>query len=144
VALPSSTTRAQDPSAPFNSSTLTGRGITLCPGRPGREGIGPRRRRATLQRDLPGIERRGLLGGKRRGRWPVVWRHLPAKSFGATLHAIQRHGRRAEAVLILLVAVSQAWPRKNHTGLWYSVRDISADRIRRVLSFAELAGASAA
>jgi hypothetical protein len=27
---------------------------------------------------------------------------------------------------------------------WYSVRDIPSDRIRRVLSFAELAGACAA
>jgi hypothetical protein len=70
--------------------------------------------------------------------------HVPAQSFGATLHTIKRHGGRAEAVLILLVDVPRAWLRKNRKGLWYSVRDIPADRIRRVLSFAELAGASAA
>jgi hypothetical protein len=44
----------------------------------------------------------------------------------------------------LQVDVPRAWLRRNCKGLWYSVRDIPADRIRRVLSFAELAGASAA
>ena len=67
-----------------------------------------------------------------------------AKSFWATLHTIKRHGGRAEAVLILLVDVPRAWLRKNRKGLWYSTQDVPPDRIRRVLSFAELAGASAA
>jgi hypothetical protein len=47
-------------------------------------------------------------------------------------------------VIILLVDVPRAWLRKGRKGLWYSARDIPADRIRRVLSFAELAGACAA
>jgi len=97
-----------------------------------------------LLRNLPGIERRGLLCCKSQGRLPVVWLHTPAKSFWATLHTLRRHGDRAEAVLILLVDVPRAWLRKNRKGLWYSIRDIAPDRIRRVLSFAELAGASAA
>ena len=101
-------------------------------------------RHATLVRNLPGIEGPGLLCSKSEGRPPVVWLHTPAKSFWATLHTIKRHGGRAEAVLILLVDVPLAWLRKNRKGLWYSVRDVPADRIRRVLSFAELAGASAA
>jgi hypothetical protein len=101
-------------------------------------------RHATLLRNLPGIERRGLLCGKSQGRLPVVWLHTAAMSFWATLHTIQRHGGRAEAVLILLVDVPRAWLRKNRKGLWYSVEDIPLNRIRRVLSFAELAGASAA
>ena len=71
-------------------------------------------------------------------------RESPAKSFWATLHTLRRHGGRAEAVVILLVDVPRAWLRRNRKGLWYSVRDVPADRIRRVLSFAELAGASAA
>jgi len=101
-------------------------------------------RHATLIWNLPGIERRGLLCSKSRGRRPVVWLHSAGKSFWATPHTIRRHGGRAEAVVILLVDVPRAWLRRNRKGLWYSVRDISADRIRRVLSFAELAGASAA
>jgi hypothetical protein len=38
---------------------------------------------------------------------------VPAKSFGATLHSIQRHGGRAEAVLILRVDVLRTWLWKN-------------------------------
>jgi hypothetical protein len=101
-------------------------------------------RHATPLRNLPGIERRGLLCSKSKGRLAVVWLHTPAKSFWATLHTIKRHGGRAEAVLILLVDVPRAWLRKNRKGLWYCTRDVSPDRIRRVLSFAELAGACAA
>ena len=101
-------------------------------------------RHATLVRNLPGIERRGLLCKKSKDRLAVVWLHTPAKSFWATLHTIKRHGGRAEAVVILLVDVPRPWLRKNRKGLWYCTRDISPDRIRRVLSFAELAGASAA
>jgi hypothetical protein len=101
-------------------------------------------RHATLLRNLPSIERRGLLCSKSRGRLPVIWLHTPAKSFWATLHTVKRHGGRAEAVIILLVDVPRAWLRRNRAGLWYSVRNVPPDRIRRVLSFAELAGASAA
>jgi hypothetical protein len=42
------------------------------------------------------------------------------------------------------VDVPRAWLRKSRKGLWYSVHNVPADRIRRVLSFAELAGAAAA
>jgi hypothetical protein len=101
-------------------------------------------RHATLIRNLPGIERRGLLCSKSQGRRPVVWLHTPAKSFWATLHTVKRHGGRAEAVIIMVVDVPRVWLRKSRKGLWYSVRDIPPDRIRRVLSFAELAGASVA
>jgi hypothetical protein len=101
-------------------------------------------RHATLLRNLPSIERRGLLCCKSRGRLPVVWLHTPGKSTWALLHTIRRHGGRAEAVITLLVDVPRAWLRKSRAGLWYSVRDVPPDRIRRVLSFAELAGASAA
>jgi hypothetical protein len=101
-------------------------------------------RHATLIRNVPGIERRGLLCGKSQGKKPVVWLHTPAKSPWAILHTLRRHGGRAEAVVILLVDVPRAWLRKSRKGLWYSTRDVPADRIRRVLSFAELAGACAA
>ena len=101
-------------------------------------------RHATPRKNLPGIKRAGLLTAKSRGRLPVVWLHTPAKSFWATLHTIKRHGGRAEAVLILLVYMPRAWLRKNRKGLWYCTHDIPPDRIRRVLSFAELAGACAA
>jgi hypothetical protein len=60
------------------------------------------------------------------------------------LHTVRRHGGRVEAVAILLVDIPRAWLRRNRKGLWYCTHDIPADRIRRVPSFAELAGASAA
>ena len=101
-------------------------------------------RHATPARNLNSILRLGLLCSHSKGKLPVVWLHTPAKSFWATLHTLRRHGGRAEAVIILLVDVPRAWLRKSRKGLWYSVCDIPADRIRRVLSFAELAGASAA
>ena len=101
-------------------------------------------RHATPIRNLPGIERRGLLCSKSKGKLAVVWLHTPAKSFWATLHTVKRHAGRAEAVILLLVNVPRAWLRRSRAGLWYSVRDIPPDRIRRVVSFAELAGASAA
>ena len=46
--------------------------------------------------------------------------------------------------MILLMDVPRAWLRKSRKGLWLCTHDIAPDRIRRVLSFAELAGASAA
>jgi hypothetical protein len=101
-------------------------------------------RHATLIRNLPGIERRGLLCRKSRGKRLVVWLHSAGKSFWAALHTVRRHGGRAEAVIILLVDVPRAWLRKSRKGLWYSCHDIAPDRIRGVLSFAELTGASAA
>jgi hypothetical protein len=87
---------------------------------------------------------RGLLCSKSQGKKAIVWLHTPAKSFWAALQTVRRHGGRVEAVVILLVDVPRAWLRKSRQGLWYSVNGIPADRIRRVLSFAELAGASAA
>jgi hypothetical protein len=57
---------------------------------------------------------------------------------------VLRHGGRIESTVVLEIDVPLAWLRRNRKGLWYSVHDIPADLIRRVLSFAELAGASAA
>jgi hypothetical protein len=97
-----------------------------------------------LAAPIPHAPFRGRLCSTSKGRLPVVWLHTPAKSFWATLHTLRRHGGRAEAVIILLVDVPRHWLRKIRKGLCYSARDIPPDRTRRVLSFAELAGASAA
>ena len=86
-------------------------------------------RHATLIRNLPGIERRGLLTRKSQGKRPVVWLHTAAKSFWAALHTVRRHGGPVEAVVILEVNVPRAWLRKSRKGLWYCPRDIPADAI---------------
>jgi hypothetical protein len=101
-------------------------------------------RHATLARHINAILQRGLLCSKSKGRLPVVWLHAAAKSYWAALHTVKRHGGRVEAVVVLLMDVPRAWLRKSRKGLWYSVRDLPAGRIRRVLSFAELAGKPAA
>jgi hypothetical protein len=35
----------------------------------------------------------------------------------------------------------RAWLRRSRRGLWFSVRDVPPERFRRVVTFAELAGA---
>ena len=101
-------------------------------------------RHATLVRNLPSILKGGLLCSKSQGRLKVVWLHTPNKSSWATLHTVKRHGGRVEAVVVLELYVPRRWLRRSRKGLWYSVRDIPADRIRRVLAFGEVAGASVA
>jgi hypothetical protein len=99
-------------------------------------------RHATILRNLPGIERRGLLCGKSKGRKAVVWLHTAAASSWAALHTVKRHGGRVEQVIILEVYVKRRHLRRGRKGLWYSVRDIPPDHIRRLVPFTELAGAS--
>ena len=103
-----------------------------------------RLRHATLRRNLPGILAHGLLCRKSRGRLPVVWLHSPAWSSWAVLHTVRRHGGTVEGVVILEVDVPRRWLRRSaRRRLWYSTRDIPPERFRRLVHFAELAGASA-
>jgi hypothetical protein len=101
-------------------------------------------RHATPARNLSSILRSGLLCSYSRGRLPVVWACAPARSSWAVLYAIRRHGGRVESTVVLEIYVPRSWLRRSRKALWYSVRDVPAGRIRRVLSFAELAGACAA
>jgi hypothetical protein len=101
-------------------------------------------RHATLARNLPSILQHGLLCSKSKGRLKVVWLHTPNKTSWAALHTVRRHGGRVEAVVVLEVSVPRRWLRRSRKGLWYSVRDIPADRVRHVLAFDEVAGALAA
>ena len=101
-------------------------------------------RHATPARNLNSILRTGLLCSLSRGRLPFVWACSPARSSWAVLHVIRRHGVQVETTVVLEADVPRSWLRKSRKGLWYSVRDVPPDRIRRVLSFAELAGACAA
>jgi hypothetical protein len=96
-------------------------------------------RHATPTRNLPSIQRDGLLTGKSQGRLPVVWLHAASKTAWATLHTVKRHGGRIEDVVILETAVPRHWLRRNRRGLWYCVRDVPPERFRRLIAFAELA-----
>jgi hypothetical protein len=95
-------------------------------------------RHATPVRNLPSILKAGLLCSKSQGRLPVVWFASAAKTWWAIAHVVRRHGGRIEQVVVLEVNVPRSWLRRSRRGLWYSVRDVSPQRIRRVITFAEL------
>lgn len=97
-------------------------------------------RHTTARRNLAGILRHGLLTARSKGRLPAVWFHSAAWSSWAAMHTVRRHGGRIEAVVVLEVHVPRAWLRRSkRRGLFYSLRDIPPERIRRVLCFSELA-----
>ena len=58
------------------------------------------------------------------------------------LHTVKRHGGRVEDVVILEVEVPRSWLRRNRKRLWYSTSDVPFARIKRTISFAEIAGPS--
>jgi hypothetical protein len=96
-------------------------------------------RHATLARNLASICRAGLLSSKSQGKLAAVWLHSPSCSAWAGWHTIRRHGGRIEGVVILEIDVPRSWLRRSKKGLWYCPRDIPAERIRGVVTFAALA-----
>jgi hypothetical protein len=101
-------------------------------------------RHATPARNLNSILQAGLLCSKSQGKLPVVWLCSPCKSSWALLHAIRRHGGRAESTVILEVSVPRRWLRRSaRKRLWCCPRDLRPERIKRVLTFQEMAGRSA-
>jgi hypothetical protein len=65
--------------------------------------------------------------------------HSPARSLWALAHTVSRHGAHIERAVVLQVDVPRSWLRRSKTGLWYSVRDVPADRIGGVVTFGALA-----
>ena len=96
-------------------------------------------RHATPIRNLPSIQRHGLLCRKSQGRLKAAWLAAREKSDWAAMHVAWRHGVRIEAVIALEVEVPRSWLRRSRKGLWYCTRDIPAGRIRRLFGFVELA-----
>jgi hypothetical protein len=101
-------------------------------------------RHATTARNLTSVLRLGLLASYSQGMLPVVCACSLARSWWAVLHVTKRHGGRVESTVVLEIDVPRSWLRRNRKGLWYSPRDIPPGRIRRVLTFQELAGSAAA
>ena len=100
-------------------------------------------RHATPARNLNSLLNNGLLCSYSQGKLPVVWACSAARSSWACLHVIRRHGGRVESTVVLEVDVPRSWLRRSRKGLWYCPRDVPPGCFRRVLCFAELAGASA-
>jgi hypothetical protein len=101
-------------------------------------------RHATPARNLNSVLRLGLLTSHAKGKLPVVWACCPAKTWWAVLHVVKRHGGRVESTVVLEVDVPRSWLRRSRKGLWYCPRDVPSGRIKRVLTFQELAAQSAA
>jgi hypothetical protein len=101
-------------------------------------------RHATLRRNIPGIEKNGLLCGKSLGKLKVVWLHAPGKTAWALLHTVRRHGGRIEDVVVLELDVPRGWLRKSRRGLWYSTQDVPFDQVTRLIDFASAAEPCAA
>jgi len=99
-------------------------------------------RHATPFRNLPSIQRHGLLCSKSKARLQAVWLATEGKSSWAALHVAWRHGSRIEAVNTLEVDVPRSWLRRSRKGLWYCTRDIPAARLRRLFGFVDLARAA--
>jgi hypothetical protein len=100
-------------------------------------------RHATPAKNLNSILRGGLLTSKSLGKLPVVWLCSPCKSSWAVLHAVRRHGGRVESVVLLDVSVPRSWLRRSpRKRLWACPRDIGPERIKKVLTFQQMAGAS--
>ena len=98
---------------------------------------------ATPARNLTSILRSGLLTNYTRGKLPAVWLVAPSRSSWAVLHAIKRHGGRVETTVVIEVDVPRSWLRRSsRKRVWNTPRDIPPARIKRVLCFSELAGAS--
>jgi hypothetical protein len=101
-------------------------------------------RHSTPRRNLAGIVKAGLLCSKSQGKRPVVWLHSPTRTSWAVLHTVKRHGGRVDDVVTLEIDVPRSWLKKNRKGVWFTAKDIPADRIRRLITFAEVAGPSVA
>jgi hypothetical protein len=101
-------------------------------------------RHATLARNLNSILSRGLLCAKSLGKLKAVWSCSPWQTLWAVAHVVRRHHGRIEQVVVLEVEVPRGWLRRSKKGLWYATRDLPPGRIRRVLTFGELAASPAA
>jgi hypothetical protein len=97
-------------------------------------------RHATPRHNVLSILRLGLLTARSQCKRPAVWLHAPGATPWAILHVARRHGVRAESVVVLEVEVSRKWLRRARRGLWYTLRDMPTERIRRLVPFGELAG----
>ena len=49
----------------------------------------------------------------------------------------------AEVRVTLEIEAPRSWLKRNRRGVWYVARDIPFDRVRRIVTFAEVAGAVA-
>lgn len=95
-------------------------------------------RHATPRRNLRSIQRRGLLCSRSLGRLAAVWLVAPSQTSWAVLHTVRRHGGDCTSVSVLELDVPRRLLRRYKRGLWYCTTDLDWQRVRRVLTFAEV------
>ena len=98
---------------------------------------------ATKRSNLDSIREHGLLVSKadKAAKIKGCWLHTRSMSPWGCLHTIRKHKARLEAVVIVEVTVPRSWLTRFRTGLWYTKKDIPAERIGREIEGAEF-GAS--
>jgi hypothetical protein len=94
-----------------------------------------RLRHPTPSQNLRSIRQRGLLTAKSQCKLAVVWLHTASRSPWAVLHTLKRHGCKNSTVIE--VTVPRSWLTRSKTGLWYTARDISPDRLGQTLAVEE-------
>ena len=95
-------------------------------------------RHATPIKNLPAIQKAGLLTSKSKGKLPVVWLHSPGATHWALVHTCRRHHCRVQDVVVIEMSIPRKWLRRSRKKLWACPRDIEPGRFRRVVLFQEL------
>ena len=87
----------------------------------------------TLKR-LASIRQFGFLVTFARQGRRAVWFHSKLKDKWAEAHVRCRHDAYSEDLVHIEVDVPRSWCRRHAGGIWYVLRDVPADRIRRIRS----------
>ncbi len=96
-------------------------------------------RHCTPRKNLASIVAHGLLIARSKGKLKAVWLCSPDRTSWAVLHVAKKHGARVENVVTLEIDVPRSWLRRSRRDVWYCTRDIPAERIARLFTFAAVA-----
>lgn len=88
---------------------------------------------ATTAAAAASIETQGLLVrcADPKAKIKGCWLHSASRSPWGVIHTQRKHKAKLVDVVILEVNVPRGWLRRFQTGLWYTQRDIPAERIGR-------------
>lgn len=79
--------------------------------------------------NVNGIQARGLLTSKSRGRRKAVWFCTKAKVEWAIVHVMQTHFADLYSVVVLPIKAPAGAKKSGRPGLWYTESDVPASRI---------------
>jgi hypothetical protein len=97
-------------------------------------------RHTTPARNLTSIRCKGLLTAFSKGRLPACWFHSRSLSSWAMLHVSQRHNVPVSRLVTIEVSIPRTWLKRVRThGLYYILVDAPPERLRKALTFEEIA-----